>query len=203
MSKLGRLQGRLMLLWGLCNDIFSFDVEFEDFQRTKSEAMTNIVWLFIQWHNLDVKEARKLAGVEARMHELKFLRLWRDAKDTLSPKLERYVRGLAYQIAGNAAWSTDNPRYHPEKNAYTDSMIEFDRTLACYSNVKADSASGARASVDSETSSVYTKSSQNSPRMNSGRSSVSEHSETCGQHQKQQAMTSDTTDIAHVHQASV
>lgn len=188
---------------GLCNDIFSFDIEFEDFQRTKKEAMTNIVWLFMRWHNLGVEEARKLATVEARMHELKFLRLWKEVEDTLSPKLERYVQGLAYQIAGNAAWSTDNPRYHPEKNVYKDSMIDFDRTLAYYSNANVVSPSEGRASADGETSSIYTKSSQNSPRMTSSRSSVSEDSVTNDEHQKHQTTTSDTLGIPHVHQASV
>ncbi|KAF7125867.1 hypothetical protein CNMCM5793_002160 [Aspergillus hiratsukae] len=46
---------------GLANDYFSFDVEWEEFQSGSSgkSTMTNLVWLFMQWHQVDVQEAKR------------------------------------------------------------------------------------------------------------------------------------------------
>lgn len=165
---------------GLCNDFFSFDVEYEDFEKTRKETMTNIVWLFMKWHNIHVDDARRLAMIETRIHELKFLRLSKEAESNLSPKLRKYVQGLAYQIAGNAAWSTNNPRYHPKLNVYQDDTTDFDRSLACYNRSMWEDKQSKRASIDSQVSSVWTSLDGNSSRTGSSRSSISEdvqHSE--------------------------
>ncbi|KAK5084535.1 hypothetical protein LTR05_005613 [Lithohypha guttulata] len=165
---------------GLCNDYFSFDVEYNDFKRSNKKAMTNIVWLFMHWHGVDITEAKRLARTETRLYELKFLRLQQEADHTLSLKLRHYVQGLAYQIAGNAAWSTDNPRYHLDRDIYQDDMTDFDRSLACYhcSSKPAQSESGHKKqfSTDDTTaaSSVHTRSSGTSPSRHSSRSSVSD-----------------------------
>ncbi|KAK6828816.1 hypothetical protein RU639_003672 [Aspergillus parasiticus] len=47
---------------GLANDYFSFDVEWKEFQERQSDegAMTNAVWHFMQWNNVDVATAKKL-----------------------------------------------------------------------------------------------------------------------------------------------
>ncbi|KAL2847042.1 isoprenoid synthase domain-containing protein [Aspergillus pseudodeflectus] len=70
---------------GLANDYFSFEIEWEEFQREEDKtAMTNA----------NVEEF--CAG---------------EGKD--EPKLQEYLRAQGHQVPGNVAWSLRCPRYHP------------------------------------------------------------------------------------------
>lgn len=45
---------------GLANDYFSFDIEWQEFQSESDKtAMTNAVWLFMQWDGLDIQQAKR------------------------------------------------------------------------------------------------------------------------------------------------
>ncbi|KAK5938994.1 hypothetical protein PMZ80_008301 [Knufia obscura] len=136
---------------GLANDYFSFDVEYGEFQQNDKKAMTNVVWLFMHWYGVDVAEAKRMAREETRKYERQFLQLREQAEPSFSSKLRRYVQGLAYQIAGNVVWSTDNPRYHPEKDIYREDMTDFDRSLAIYHTEEGEEHDkGTRAPVESQ-----------------------------------------------------
>ncbi|RHZ58361.1 hypothetical protein CDV55_105563 [Aspergillus turcosus] len=56
---------------GLANDYFSFDVEWEEFQSGSSgeSTMTNLVWLLMQWHQVDVQEAKRCVRKVTNQYE--------------------------------------------------------------------------------------------------------------------------------------
>ena len=116
---------------GLANDYFSFDVEYKVFKNSSAKAMTNAVWLFMYWDGASIAEAKDLVRVTTRKYERQFEHLRKENEGALSPKLRRYLLGLAYQVSGNVICSLDNPRYHPDKNVYEHDMIDWDRSLVC------------------------------------------------------------------------
>ncbi|KAL2851125.1 isoprenoid synthase domain-containing protein [Aspergillus pseudoustus] len=76
---------------GLANDYFSFDIEWEEFQREEDKtAMTN---------------ARRVREVTNGYEQ-------EEGRDNL--KLQEYLRAQGHQVPGNVAWSLRCPRYHPE-----------------------------------------------------------------------------------------
>ncbi|KAJ9364273.1 geranylgeranyl pyrophosphate synthase [Paecilomyces variotii] len=103
---------------GLANDYFSFDVEWEDFRsgRCGESTMTNLVWLFMKWYQIDAAEAKSRVrevtnGYEEEFRKRKDAFLAGEGKGNI--KLATYLRALEYQIPGNVAWSIRCPRYHP------------------------------------------------------------------------------------------
>ncbi|KAJ9663560.1 hypothetical protein H2198_000826 [Neophaeococcomyces mojaviensis] len=183
---------------GLANDYFSFDVEYAEFQSNdKKKAMTNAVWLFMHWYGVDVAEAKRLARAETRKYEVQFLQLQKELEPSLSPKLRHYVQGLAYQIAGNVVWSTDNPRYHLDKNIYQNDMTDFDRSLACY-DVPAHSESSITTtgnSVEEKLLNSPTLSIASSP-YHSRKTSVDSNSSISSSWSDQNSATSSRTDLS-------
>ncbi|GAB1315557.1 geranylgeranyl pyrophosphate synthetase [Madurella fahalii] len=100
----------------LANDYFSFDREWEEVQNG-GPAPTNAVWLCMRWHSVNVQTAKKLVRAAANRYEARFLELcegFRRGNPICSEKLDRYLRGLTYQVSGNVVWSLTCPRYHPE-----------------------------------------------------------------------------------------
>ena len=98
---------------GLANDFFSFDEEWASFQKSDQRTLTNAVWLFMQWHNVDIATAKSMVRDTANQYEQSFVRLKEDFLRTYprDRKLRNYLNGLAYQIIGNVAWSLTCPRY--------------------------------------------------------------------------------------------
>lgn len=79
--------------------------------------MTNATWLFMQWHNMDVFEAKSLLQKVANEYEKECQQrvasfIAREGKDNI--KLQTYLKAQGYQIPGIVAWSLRCPRYHPE-----------------------------------------------------------------------------------------
>lgn len=79
--------------------------------------MTNAVWLFMQWHNVDVPEAKILVQQVTNGYEKEFQQnvasfVAGKGKDNI--KLQTYLKAQGQQIPGNVAWSLRCPRYHPE-----------------------------------------------------------------------------------------
>lgn len=102
---------------GLANDFFSFDVEWQEFQKSDKKTMTNAVWLFMQWHNVDVPEAKRLVQQVTNTYEKEFQQsvasfIVGEGKNNF--KLQIYLKAHKQQIPGNIAWSLRCPRYHPE-----------------------------------------------------------------------------------------
>ncbi|CEN60910.1 hypothetical protein ASPCAL07581 [Aspergillus calidoustus] len=102
---------------GLANDYFSFDIEWEEFQREGAKTtMTNAVWLFMQWEGLSVEDAKRRVREVTNMYERQYLKnveefCASEGKD--EPKLQEYLRAQGHQVPGNVAWSLRCPRYHP------------------------------------------------------------------------------------------
>ena len=127
----------------LANDYFSFDREWEKFQsqpqpqaqaQTSGPPVTNAVWLFTQWHGVSIDRAKYLVRRAANRYEDRFLRmcaLFRGPQSRwhCSEKLDKYLRGLTYQIAGNVVWSLNCPRYHPEMRYDPNAGLEDELTV--------------------------------------------------------------------------
>jgi hypothetical protein len=99
---------------GLANDYFSFDREYALYIKSgKRKTLTNAVWLHMHWHNVSVEVAKEMTLVATRRYEEQFLRDCEELrkKGVVGEKVERYLRGLAYQVSGNVVWSLRCPRY--------------------------------------------------------------------------------------------
>ncbi|KAL4801265.1 isoprenoid synthase domain-containing protein [Aspergillus unguis] len=101
---------------GLANDYFSFDIEWEEFQHEDKATMTNAVWLFMQWENLDVEQAKERVRNVVNQYEKQYLNniAGYAAGCKEDDKILGYLNAQKYQIPGNLAWSLRCPRYHPE-----------------------------------------------------------------------------------------
>ncbi|GLB12133.1 terpene cyclase [Aspergillus tubingensis] len=103
---------------GLANDYFSFDVEWEEYRKPESNqtAMTNAVWLFMQWHQVDEEGAKRLVQQVTNDYERGYQQRVQEfiaGKGKSNTKLQLYLTALGCQIPGNVAWSLRCPRYHP------------------------------------------------------------------------------------------
>ena len=156
---------------GLANDYFSFDVEWKEFQERESDegAMTNAVWLFMQWNNVDITTAKRLVREVTNHYEEEYQR--RVEKFILkqgrnATKLHTYLRALAYQIPGNIAWSLRCPRYHPELCDEAGRLLENEMSSEKATNVLSRSGDHERQSntSGSEKSPVWTADENSSKR---------------------------------------
>lgn len=112
---------------GLANDYFSFDREYNEFQRSEARSMTNSVWLFMHWDGLDVQRAKERVKEETIQREQEFQKARKSFEETYgaeSPMLLSYLSGLSHQISGNVVWSLNCPRYHPDYRYDPNSGIE-------------------------------------------------------------------------------
>jgi hypothetical protein len=106
---------------GLANDYYSFDIEYKEFKESQrvegSHTMTNAVWLYMNWNNLSIDEAKAKVVQVLRGFEKDFQQsanyFIADTK-RCRLQLREYLRSLAFQIPGNIVWSLRCPRYHPE-----------------------------------------------------------------------------------------
>jgi hypothetical protein len=99
---------------GLANDYFSFDREYALYIRSgRRQTLSNAVWLHMQWHDVSVDVARGMTLEATRKYEKMFLDVCREYKEKneVGEKVEKYLRGLAYQISGNVVWSLKCPQY--------------------------------------------------------------------------------------------
>jgi hypothetical protein len=116
---------------GLANDYYSFDIEWNEFQQEKSAGenptMTNAVWLYMQWDNLPIDEAKERVRQVVRDYETRYQQQMNNFiadKEQCSSKLRDYLRALAFQIPGNIVWSLRCPRYHPELCAEGEALLQ-------------------------------------------------------------------------------
>ncbi|KAL4758128.1 isoprenoid synthase domain-containing protein [Aspergillus foveolatus] len=91
---------------GLANDYFSFDIEWEEFQREGDKTtMTNAQYL------RNIEEFAAGPGKER-------------------PHLLEYLKAEGYQIPGNVAWSLRCPRYHPELCETAAALLREHQTIS-------------------------------------------------------------------------
>jgi geranylgeranyl pyrophosphate synthase len=120
----------------LANDYFSFDREYDEFQASsKSQSMTNFVWIHMKLHNVDVVTAKKMVKQAIWRYERRYLDLcaeYRREHISLSDHVDRYLRALAYQVSGNVVWSLNCPRYHPDRRYDPNAGLESSLTDKTY-----------------------------------------------------------------------
>ncbi|KAK3081840.1 hypothetical protein LTS18_000670, partial [Coniosporium uncinatum] len=88
---------------GLANDYFSFDREWSELTDSGGDKLTNAVWLLMQWHRIDVAEAKQAVRGETNKHEQRFQELRKEFVRTQKPekKLIKYLEALSHQVSGN------------------------------------------------------------------------------------------------------
>ncbi|PWY67090.1 geranylgeranyl pyrophosphate synthase [Aspergillus sclerotioniger CBS 115572] len=149
---------------GLANDYFSFDVEWGEFQKEDSDrkAMTNAVWLFMQWHHVDEQEAKRCVQQVTNEYEKEYQQRvhgFLSGHGKENAKLHTYLSALGYQIPGNVSWSLRCPRYHPWLCGEASAILQ-DSTGETQ-NLKRRSISG---ESDTSQSSVWSDAGDSSPR---------------------------------------
>ncbi|KAL4899449.1 hypothetical protein BDW74DRAFT_171497 [Aspergillus multicolor] len=110
---------------GLANDYFSFDVEWEEFQREKDKKTMTSAYL------------RNIAKFE-KTH----------GKDM--PHVVEYLKAEGYQISGNVAWSLRCPRYHPHLVEDAAKLLEQDTSIATIAGEQERANEGFRARSHSD-----------------------------------------------------
>ncbi|KAJ5065742.1 isoprenoid synthase domain-containing protein [Bipolaris maydis] len=102
----------------LANDYLSFDREYLEFSESgQVGTLSNAVWLYMQWNDVDVDVAKRVILDVTRQNEDKFLENcanYRRENKKMSQKLSRHLYALECQISGNVVWSLNSPRYRPE-----------------------------------------------------------------------------------------
>jgi hypothetical protein len=112
---------------GLANDYFSFEREYEEFKQSDARSLTNAVWHYMQWQNVDVDTAKDLVRNATNKYEEQFLKRCADFREKNAPissKLDQYLTGLVHQVSGNVVWSLNCPRYHAQFRYDPNSGIE-------------------------------------------------------------------------------
>jgi hypothetical protein len=147
---------------GLANDYFSFDREYEELQQSEAKSLTNAVWLYMHWHDVDVPTAKSMVREATNKYEKQFQSMsetFRNTHAPLSDKLDCYLRALAYQISGNVVWSLNCPRYHPEhrydanaglEDSFTSKALD-DPTYPARSDLKSAGSPPSQYGLDSRT----------------------------------------------------
>ncbi|KAL4771843.1 isoprenoid synthase domain-containing protein [Aspergillus nidulans var. acristatus] len=140
---------------GLANDYFSFDIEWEEFQREGDKTtMTNAQYL------RNIEEFAAGPGKER-------------------PHLLEYLKAEGYQIPGNVAWSLRCPRYHPKLCETAAALLREEQTISTAPEdpASADERSGARSGSRSSTrSSTRRRSESDSDSSDASPTFWSEHS---------------------------
>lgn len=112
---------------GLANDYFSFDVELQQAKSPEErDSMTNAVWLFMKWYDIDVQEAKRRVKQRTMAYERDFLHKWQGFLQSQPPpssKLQEYLLALSYQVPGNVIWSQTCLRYHPQTERDSDDIM--------------------------------------------------------------------------------
>ena len=92
----------------LTNDLFSFEKERND------KNVQNAVLVVIREHDCSEEDAREICKQRIRLEVAEYIRVVKHTKTRtdLSDDTKRYIDTMQYTLSGNAAWSTQCPRYH-------------------------------------------------------------------------------------------
>lgn len=92
----------------LTNDLFSFEKERDD------KNVQNAVLVVMREHGCSEEDAREVCKQRIRLEVAKYVKVVEHTKTRtdLSDETKRYINTMQYTLSGNAAWSTQCPRYH-------------------------------------------------------------------------------------------
>ncbi|KAF3905314.1 Dimethylallyltranstransferase [Dactylellina cionopaga] len=117
----------------LTNDYFSFDKEYEEFLQSDESMMVNCVWLYMQWDNLPVQEAKDKLRKQIVELERDFLAK-REAFSKFctqeSSDLLHYIQVWYHSLAANAYWSRYCPRYNAPKPIQEPAVVSGTEVLS-------------------------------------------------------------------------
>ena len=92
----------------LTNDLYSFEKE-------RNDANTqNAVLIVMKEHNFSEERAREILTKRIRIEIVNYIRTVKETntRTDLSNDTKRYIDVMQYTLSGNAAWSTQCPRYN-------------------------------------------------------------------------------------------
>ncbi|EER24921.1 polyprenyl synthetase, putative [Coccidioides posadasii C735 delta SOWgp] len=92
----------------LTNDLFSFEKERGD------ANVQNAILVVMREHGCSEEEAREICKERIRVECANYVRVVKNtrARTDISDELKRYIEVMQYTLSGNAAWSTNCPRYN-------------------------------------------------------------------------------------------
>lgn len=98
---------------GLTNDLYSWEKERVDAQRTNQDYVFNAVWVIMQERSVDEAEAKAICIKEVKRLTAEYCQIVEDTKNNnaLSKDVRAYVETLKFSIIGNLVWSIYCPRY--------------------------------------------------------------------------------------------
>lgn len=98
------------------NDLFSFDKELAEAEKSGATHLMNAVWILMKEHSITEAEAKQLCCVKIDEYLINYQQIIDATKDDnkLSIGLRKYLEALQYSHTGNLAWSLYCPRYRPE-----------------------------------------------------------------------------------------
>lgn len=97
-----------MITAALTNDLFSFEKERDDVN------VQNAVLVVMREHGCSEAESREILKGRIQVEVANYVRVVKDTRTRtdLSDDVKRYIEVMQYTLSGNAAWSTQCPRYN-------------------------------------------------------------------------------------------
>ncbi|PGH21525.1 hypothetical protein AJ80_03193 [Polytolypa hystricis UAMH7299] len=112
----------------LLNDLFSFEKEKND------ANVQNAVLTVMDEHGCSEEEAREVLKKRIRVECANYVRNVKEtnARTDVSDELKRYIDVMQYTLSGNAAWSTNCPRYNGPTKFNKLQLLRGEHGLAKY-----------------------------------------------------------------------
>lgn len=109
-----RLSRDAYIIFGLQNDLYSWDKEVAAAEKIGQKHVVNAVYVIMKEHGCGVEDAKQICRRVIREHEAEYIKMLRvvEKRTDLSPDLKRFVEALQYSSTGNVLWSVLCPRYH-------------------------------------------------------------------------------------------
>lgn len=112
----------------LTNDVFSFEKERDD------KNVQNAVLVVMREHGCSEEKAREICKQRIRLEVAKYIHVVKHTKTRtdLSDEVKRYIHTMQYTLSGNAAWSTQCPRYHAKAKWNELQLLRAEHGVAKY-----------------------------------------------------------------------
>ncbi|KAL9609842.1 MAG: hypothetical protein Q9167_005409 [Letrouitia subvulpina] len=112
----------------LTNDLFSYEKERDD------QNVQNAVLVVMREHNCSEERARGILKQRIRLEVAKYIQVVNDTnkRTDLLDDVKRYIDTMQYTLSGNAAWSTQCPRYHAKAKWNKLQLLRAEHGVAKY-----------------------------------------------------------------------
>jgi len=101
----------------LVNDYYSWEREHQAASDHHHTSVTNAIWVLMEKHSMSCDEAKAVCRERIRQYAAEYLQVLETvkARDDLCRDAKFLLDVQKFAISGNAAWSVQCYRYHPEQ----------------------------------------------------------------------------------------